>query len=152
MAVQVRDPNTIHLGGEITLVGDIAAGGEVIPGMLVDRVDGAYVAHAAADGVAQPAFALEQSEMNAGQDQSPHKLTIDYPYALGDLMQVGIGKPGSSFYALIASGENIADGATLSSAGDGTLQGSTTLPVASAIEDVDNSAGPGTVRIRVEAL
>lgn len=152
MAVTVRDPNTIHLGGEIILVGDIAAGGVVTPGMLVDRAAGVYVAHAAADGVAQPAFALEQSEMNAGQDQTPHVLTIDHDYASGDLMQVGIGQPGSSFYALIASGENIADGATLSSAGDGTLQGSSTLPVASALEAVDNSAGPGTVRIRVEVI
>ena len=152
MAVTIRVPNTIHLGGEITLVGDIAAGGVVTPGHLVDRDAGAYVVHPSADGLAQPAFALEQSEMNAGQDQNPHVLAIDTAYALGDLMQVGIGKPGSTFYALIASGENIADGATLSSAGDGTLQGSSTLPVVSAVEAVDNSAGPGTVRIRVEVI
>lgn len=153
MAVQQRVPNTIHLGGEITLVGDIAAGEAVIPGALVERDAGEWDNHSAAGGLATPAFALEQAEMNAGQDQTPHVLAIDHPYALGDLMQVGIGKPGTTFYGLLASGENVVDGAELDSAGDGELVAGTTAPVVRAVEDVDNSSGSTTaIRIRVEVI
>ena len=153
MAVQVRDPNTIHLGGDQTLVGDIAAGASVVtPGMLVDRASGVYIPHGVSTGVAQPAFALEQPYMNTGQDQSPHVLTIDEDYAVGDLMDVGIGHTGATYYALLASGQNVVDGAVLASDGAGALTASSTNPVVSAIEDVDNSAGPGNARIRVEVL
>ena len=151
MAVQIRDPNTIHLGGEITMVADLAAGEAIIPGALVDRAAGAYVNHAAAGGLAQPAFALEQAMMNAGQDQDPHVLTIDHPYAADDLMMVGVGKPGSTFYALLASGENVTDGAELDSNGDGKLKAGTTAPPVRAIEDVNNTSGANT-RIRVEVI
>ncbi len=153
MAVTIRVPNTVHLGGEITLVADIAAGEAVIPGALVERDAGEWDNHSAAGGLATPAFALEQSEMNAGQNQSPHVLTIDHPYASGDLMQVGIGKPGTTFYSLLASGENVADGDELDSAGDGELVGGTTAPPVRAVEAVDNSTGSTiAIRIRVEVI
>ncbi len=151
MAVTIRDPNTIHLGGGITLVGDLAAGEVITPGALVERDAGEYDNHSGAAGAAQPAFALEQAMMNAGQDQSPHVLTIDFDYASGDLMMVGVGKPGSTFYALLASGESVADGDDLNSAGDGTLQAGAANRVVIANEDVDNSAGDAP-RIRVEVI
>jgi len=151
MAVTVRDPNTIHLGGEIVLVGDEAAVEAITPGALVDLAATGYENHGTAGGLAQPAFALEQAEMNAGQNQTPHVLTIDDPYAIGDLMKVGVGSPGSTFYALLASGQNVAKGAELDSAGDGTLTAGTTAPPVRAIEAVDNSAGDAN-RIRVEVI
>lgn len=154
MAVEIRDPHTIHLAGDIVLVNDIAAGEEITPGALVDRSAGTYVNHAAASVKTQPAFALEQDEMNAGQHSRPHVETVDYPYADGDLIKVGVGRPGATFWALLASGQNVADGDLLSSAGDGTLEEHAGAPadaVAAAIESVDNTAGDAP-RVRVEVI
>lgn len=152
MAVEIRDPNTIHLAGDVVLVNDIAAGEVITPGALVARSAGTYLNHATAGAAAQPAFALEQDEINAGQRADPPVPAVDFPYASGDLIKVGNGRPGASFWALLASGQNISDGDDLFSAGTGELTGTGTDAVARAIEAVDNTAGPGAARIRVEVL
>lgn len=145
MAVEIRPPRTIHLGGDIVLVNDRVAGEEILPGALVDREGGQYLNHPASGVKAQPAFALDQTEMNKG---------VDFPYAANDLIKVGIGRPGSTFWALLASGQDIADGDLLSSAGDGTLEEHAGAPadaVASAIETLDNTDGQSP-RLRVEVI
>ena len=142
MAITKEQPRTIHLGGEITEVNDISASGVITPGMLIERNAGQYRAHATAAGaVAQPVFALNQSELNKG---------VDDDYAASDLVHAAVGHPGSTFWALIGV-VNATDGAALESAGDGTLQLRTTgEAVAVAIEAVNN--GAGTARLRVEVL
>jgi hypothetical protein len=145
MSIETRDPNCIHLGGYITEVNTLVADGAITPGMLVERNAGKYRKHATANGAAQPAFALDQSMLNLG---------VDDAYADGDLVQVGIGAPGSTFWALLVSGGNVADGALLESNGDGYLKAGTDpgQVVARAIEAVNNTAGPGAARIRVEVI
>lgn len=145
MAVEIHDPHTIHLGGDIVLVNDRTASEEITPGALVERTAGQYVNHTATSTKTQPAFALEQAEMNKD---------VDFPYATGDLIKVGVGRPGSTFWALLASGESVVDGDLLSSAGGGTLQEHAGAPAdatALAIEDIDNTAGDAP-RVRVEVL
>lgn len=139
MAVTKNPPHTIHLGGDIVLVNDLTASASVTPGSLVTRTAGQYTL--ATTGATQPAFALEQAEMNK---------SVDHLYASGDLIKVGVGRPGSTFWALLASGQNVTDGAGLIAATNGQLTAGT--GPFRAIEAVNNTAGPGAARIRVEVL
>jgi hypothetical protein len=147
MAITKRDPNTILLGGDWTLVNDIAASEAITPGMLVELGTSAGVnrwkKHATA-AAACHAVAKDMPMLNKG---------IDDNCAIGDLIEVIEGKPGATFYGLIASGANIAFGALLESAGNGKLRAWTASPMPlRALEAVNNSAGPADARIRVEVL
>jgi hypothetical protein len=172
MAITPLQPNTIWLGnvaGERPIeVGDLAAGVAICPGMVIERYvpSGTIVRvrpHATASVATAPNFAVEQSMVNKG---------VNDGYAIGDLVQSKIGRSGMTFWAIIASGQNIAAGQKLESAGDGTLKAYATLGAAlvTATETVNNttgSAGPvnpppqtggvtalpvGAARIRVEVL
>jgi hypothetical protein len=134
----------IKLLGEPIQNEDDKAAAVITPGMLVDHdANGDLVPHASSAGVAQRWFALEREEM--GKD-------IDATYAIGDTVKVGSFAPGTRVLALIASGENVAQDDDLNSAGDGTLAVSATNRVAVALEAVNNTAGPGMARIRVEVV
>ncbi len=146
MALTKSTPRVIHLGGHGTSVNDLPGSGSITPGMLVERYSNAGVptfrAHSTAGGNAVPTFALDQRQMNKG---------IDDVYASGDLVDALVCWPGAVVYAIIASGQNIAAGNFLESAGDGKLRIlAAGKPIAQAMEDVNNSAGPGDARLRVE--
>lgn len=148
MAITKYPPRTIHLAGRIERVNDIAAGAAITPGHLVERYNSSgtalYRKHATAGGPTVPAVALDQNMLNKD---------VDYAYAAGDLVEVGILPPGSTAWMLIASGENIVEGQKLESAGNGTLRAlASGTALFAAIEAKDNSAGPSDARIRVEAL
>ncbi len=150
MSITKRDPNTIWLGGPRTEIGDIAASEAITPGHLIERFDSSgtqkFRKHATAAGAAAPIFATEQSMLNLG---------VDDAYAADDLVEATVGQAGTTIWALIASGQNIATGDFLESAGNGTLRvfGSG-AKLAQALENRDNSAGALglTARIRVEVL
>src|ERR1017187_7642825 len=118
MAITPLAPNTIWLGGERPIeVGDLAAGVAICPGMLVERYvqSGTMIRarpHSTPSVATAPNFAVEQSMVNKG---------VNDGYAINDLGQSKIGRPGSTFWALIPSGQNIAAGTKLESNGDGTL-------------------------------
>lgn len=150
MSITREVPNTIHLGGPGTEVGDVPASEAITPGMLIELVASGgvekYQKHATAGAApaGRQTFAMEQSMLN--QD-------VDDAYAAGDLVQAIIGVPGTTIWAIIASGANIAVSDKLSSAGNGKLQavgGGTAMAVAK--EAKNNSAGPGDARIRVELI
>ena len=117
MSVTQNNPGTIFLGGERTQIGDRAAKAAITPGHLVERVNTAGVwqwqKHSTAAGDGEAAVATDQSMLN---------LDVDDVYAAGDLVEVSIGHKGSAFWMFIASGQNIAYGDQLESAGDGTLR------------------------------
>lgn len=147
MAITKYPPNTVWLGGPRTEVGDLSAGEVITPGMLVERYNNAGVIrfrkHSGA-GLAGSIFATEQSMLNKG---------VDDTYAVGDLMEVTVGAPGTTFWGLIASGANIAAGDKLASAGNGLLGAvGGGIAVAIAIESKNNTAGPANARIRVECV
>jgi hypothetical protein len=110
-------PGTIWLGGPRTVINDMGVKAAVTPGHLVERVNTAGVwqwqKHSTAGGPAQLAVACEQSMMNKGVDDN---------YAANDLCEVAELGRGSNAWMLIASGQNIAYGQKLESAGDGTLR------------------------------
>ncbi len=119
MSVTQNDPGRIFLGGERTQLGAWAAKAAITPGHLVERVNTAGVwqwqknANSTADKQSEAAVATEQSMLNKG---------VADDYAIGDLVEVSVGHKGSAFWMFIASGQNIAYGDRLESAGDGTLR------------------------------
>lgn len=117
MAVTKNPPNTIHLGGPVTIINHIVAIEEIKPGMIIEyhNDSGAlkWGVHDSADEDVQVTVALEQDLMNLG---------VDDVYAAGDLVVAGAFVPGSTFWGLIPSGQNISPADLLQSNGDGKLK------------------------------
>lgn len=154
MSITKRNPNTIYLGGGLpggeggmTLVNDLVTIGVVTPGMLVEyRNDSGTLkwgVHDTADDPVLPAVALEQIELNKG---------VDNNYAAGDLIKVGILRPGSQFWGLIPSGQNISPGAILQSNGDGKLKAAGTGVKKFVALESSGGAVTADTRLRVEVL
>jgi hypothetical protein len=118
---------------------DGVAASAITPGMFVTGVTSLSPAAAAA---ATRAVACEREEMGKG---------IDTAYAVGDTVKVAALRPGDHVYALLASGQNLAADAAVESAGSGALRAlAAGVRLGRALEAVNNTAGPGAARIRVE--
>lgn len=78
--------------------------------------------------------------------------TIDDDYAADDLVKVGVMHPGSRFYGLIPSGQDIAPGDVLQSNGDGKFKAVGTGH--GKFVAVESSGGTVTedTRLRIEVL
>ena len=144
MAITRNDPGTIYLGGPRTVVNDLAASEAITPGMLVEKFNNAGVWRVKKHSLASAAgsqYATEQSMLNK---------EVDDAYAANDLVETSIGAPGSTFWALIASGQTIVFGNALESAGDGTLKVfNSGTKIANALESKTATA---LTRIRVEVI
>ena len=144
MAITRNDPGTIFLGGPRTVVNDLAASEAITPGMLVEKFNNAGVWRVKKHSLTSAAgsqYATEQSMLNK---------EVDDAYAANDLVETSIGAPGSTFWALIASGQTIVFGNALESAGDGTLKVfSAGTKIANALESKTATA---LTRIRVEVI
>ncbi len=148
MSVTHNYPGTISLGAARTQIGEFAAKAAIPPGHRVERVNTGGVwqwqknANTTVDKQSEAAVATEQSMLNKG---------IADDYAIGDLVEVSIGHKGSAFWMFIASGQNIAYGDRLESAGDGTLRIFASGPVLfTALETKANVTVQ--TRIRVETV
>lgn len=157
MSIVKYPPNTIHLGGDTTIVNDVAAGVAIVPGMLIERYNSSGTplfrpnTTVTAIGVS-PTFALNQSMLNKGVGLPAPGVAAD-AYAIGDLVEAAIGHKGSTFWALVATAAPaIVIGDKLESAGDGTLRKWTTgTPIALALEPLTNVTG-ANARLRAEVL
>lgn len=119
----------------------VAGEAGIIPGMLVQGVT-TILKHATAGGPARKTFAMERDE--AGRD-------IDEAYEVDSVVKIGSFHAGQRVNAIIASGQNIAEGAALESAGDGTLRVlASGTRIGYAMEAVNNSAGPSYARLATE--
>lgn len=144
--------NTVFVKGYPTRK-EAPAGGAIMPGHLIKmNAAGNVIAHNAAAGNAQKAFAFEYEL--TGKD-------IDTPYANGDNVLYGVSRSGHEVYALVAAGAGaIVIGDALESAGDGTLRKVATAAatgdtgrnsvVGYAMEALDNSAGAEMARLLIE--
>lgn len=145
MSITRNNPNTIFLGGDRTIIGDWAVNATTTPGMLVERDDvGSSVLRwklATADIAGEPAVALDMPYMNKGVDDN---------YAANDLADVAILHKGAHAWMLIASGQNVAAGDLLGSAGSGTLKTGATVARFVALENKPTVTT--LTRIRVEAI
>ena len=130
------------------------ANASITPGHLVELMTtGKVRVHATAGGHAQKAFAVENDLIGAG---------ITTAYAAAAQVQYEVMERGAEVYALLANGQNVAIGAPLESAGDGTLRAYTPSSsgidasnnvIAYALEAVDmsdSSAADPSGRITVE--
>jgi len=148
MAITRYPPNTIHLGGRVEVVNDIVASEAITPGHLIERHSASgtpkFRKHATAGGDTGAIVAREQSMLNRD---------VDTAYASGDLVEAIILAPGATAWMLVASGANITAGQKLESAGNGLLRAiASGKALFTALVDTNNSAGPSTMRIKVEAL
>lgn len=155
-------PHTITLRGDPIASEARAKASEALkPGHLVQlHTDGTLKKHATAKAATQAAFVREM-DIAGG--------TIDDTYEDSDTVLYSIFRPGDWVYAWLKAGNDVALGGLLESAGDGTLQlltaqsqsGTTPfavtaggVPIARALEAVDNDPGTGgaAVRVKVEIL
>lgn len=143
MTVAQNPPGTIFLGGERTQIGDYAASQVITPGMGVELFNAGGVIRwrKATAGLAGAHIATNQSMMNKG---------VDDTYAIGDLMEVSAAQKGSTWWMLIASGQNIVAGNALEHAGDGTLR-ILAAGVAVFVAQENKPTVTAQTRIRVEA-
>lgn len=141
----------IHIAGEIEKIGDFPAGEDnIIPGMQVESyrdTDGAQKwRKQATDSNMQSAFiALEMVSLG-----------VDKLYMEDDIMNVGRFQPGSIFWGLIPSGQDIALSQHLQSNGDGTFKAATAETAAANVARFRAHEEKGlvlaTTRIAIEVL
>lgn len=116
MSITRTDPNVVFLGGDREQINDLACSEAITPGHLVERFNNSGVIrvrkHSTAGG-ASSLVATDHSMANKG---------VDDAYAANDLLEMSAAKSGSAWWMLIASGQNIAAGDKLESAGNGTLR------------------------------
>lgn len=149
MAITMQKPRKIFLGGtqNPVIIADVPAGGTITPGHLIERYDAGsgvvkWRVHSTQAGAAAKAVALNWSSMNKGVDDN---------YTASDLMEAIIAPSGVNLWMIIASGQNIAIGNFLESAGDGTLRiYNAGVRLFQALETI--ATVTVTTRIRVEAL
>lgn len=158
MAIQRRNPNTVYLGGGgpggeegITYVNNIPAGAIIRPGMLIETYNDTLATkwrpHSSATGIPGSAIALEQFFMGKG---------VDDDYNPMDLVQAGVLRKGSMWWALIPSGQTIANQDFLQSNGDGYLKKATASTADAGVGQFKSHDNLGAVttltRCRVEVL
>lgn len=141
-------PNTIILRGENNCVfREDRANAAITPGHLLEfAANDRIQAHATANGRHAKMFALEADYIGN---------TVTTAYASGERVKYAHCAPGVVVWAHLASGENVARGAFLSSDGAGRLAayGGSANPVAMADEDADATvAGTGVNGIRFRAV
>lgn len=155
MAIERRPPNTILLGGggpgaegAATHINNIKAGAVITPGMLIETYDDNGVTkwrpHSGAAEMAPVTVALEQLMLNLGVDDN---------YEVGDLVQAASLRHGSMWWALVPSGQDIANQEFLQSNGDGLLRSASATTAAAGVARFKAHEGLGavTVRTRVRA-
>lgn len=146
MSITRTAPNKILLSGgpDPVIINDLACSEAITPGMLVERFNAAGVIRfrkSTRTGLRNTEYALDMPMQNKG---------IDDASAANDLIEVVQGAPGTTIYALIASGATIVAGNRLTDAGNGYLKavGSDT-PCAEALENVTATVTPTRIRVEV---
>jgi hypothetical protein len=125
-----------------------SASSPITPGILAEYVTNTLTVrpHSSDGGTVYDVMIAVEEPENSGHG-------IDDAYAVaGEIVQLDFSPPGSHRYMLLEAGENVAAGALLESAGDGTLEAGSSNPVVRALEAVNNSAGYSAKRIYVEVL
>lgn len=139
--------NTIvTVGNHLAVQGEAPVVTAVVkPGFLLVRASGGVKPHATAGAGGTPMIATEKNAGFIGGDQ-------DSTYAVGDQCSYAVLPKGAQFYAWLASGENVAALAELTSDGAGAMAalGVDEVAFARALEAVN--ATSATARILVEVI
>lgn len=155
-------PNTVILKGLPFRKEGVAVAAGILPGDLLEQKNvayntagvGTFGVHSAAAGTfkPQPIFALE-NEVYTGK--GPDSRSVTDTYGIGDTVLLGYFRPGEEVWAFLKNdvNANVVIGDKLMSTGDGKLTkltGATAVPVAIALETINNTAGGAPVRIKAE--
>jgi hypothetical protein len=141
----MANANQIMLSGEFEHAEDTASEA-ITPGHLVEvhTSSGRKLRkHATAKGFAERAFALEDAYQGN---------TISDAYGSGDRVFYALAKPGAKVQAWLEAGADYAIGDKLVSAGDGTLQktSSSDLQVVAIVEEAVDLSASGAVATRCD--
>lgn len=108
--------NTIKLKDYLKVVEEYVAAGTITPGMLIEVTSAGKVqAHDSENGELLPVMFANEDEFQ-GQE-------IDDDYKSDDMVQCWIPQRGDMVYAILKAGEDVSQGDSLTSNGDGTLRG-----------------------------
>ena len=136
----------VTVGNHLAIQGESPVVTAVVkPGFLLERATGGVKPHATAGEGGTPIIATEKNAGHIGGDQ-------DSTYAEGDQASYSILPKGAQLYGWLASGQNVAALAVLTSDGAGALAalGEDEVPVFRAMEAVN--ATSATKRILVEVI
>lgn len=151
MTLTPRDPATILLAGNPVIVEDYDAGEAITPGHGVELYDVGGVLK-----VRKIASATEYAALCVALDRPLFGKGIDDAYAIGDRVRMAYLSPGCVFLGQIASGQNIADGALLQPAGDGTYKAATATTADANLGRLQSLDNPGAVtaltRLRLQVI
>lgn len=142
MSTSVTTSKTvIRLLGHPVYNEDGAATEAITPGMLVKGVS-EIAKQTVNDAIVPVTVALEREEMGK---------SIDDDYAIGDTVKIGAFGKGQRFLGILASGEDIAEGELLQSAGGGllTTAASAAVAIGRSLEEIETTA---ITRVRVEVI
>jgi hypothetical protein len=150
MALTKRAPNTIHLGGQIEKLNEHVAGVAITPGMECEFYDDSGVMKvkplASTTQVPTGIIALEKLLHNKG---------VDDTYAINELVILAKFLPGSSFWGLTPSGQNISAGEHMAPNGAG-MHISATNAAAGGVAVYQALDAPGlvaaTTRVKLQRL
>jgi hypothetical protein len=147
------DANQIQLSGQFVREEDVAS--ETIkPGHLVEvhtSTGRKLRKHATAKGFAERAFAVEDP-LQGKTAASGQARGIDDAYVATEIVQYNISSPGARVSAWLKAGENVAIGDKLVSAGDGTLQETSSgdLDVVAIADEALDLSASGAVATRID--
>jgi len=135
--------NQVHLVGDFRRE-ELKAAAAVSPGNLLEITSaGKFQKHSTAGGACLRIFA----EIDALQGE-----TLDDDYSTDDLVSANVEVPGNEVQAFLKAGENVAIGAELESAGDGTLQALTTGKVVAVAREAEDLSGSGAVATLIQVM
>lgn len=156
MAMTKHPPNTILLGGGLpggegghTIVNEYVAGVQITPGMLIEFYTTGSTTklrpHASASETVTPMVALEKLI---------HNKIVDDPYHVNELVLAAHLRPGSTFWGLLPSGQDISAGEFMQSNGNGMLKSASATTAAANVARFQalESVGAVTVTTRVRVL
>lgn len=148
-----QNPRTVHLAGPLVELDDFdhEASATIKPGHVIEMHDSSGVTkwrpHDTSTEIVTLAVALDRPELNKGLSDN---------YSSGDVVKAGFLAPGSVFYGLIPSGQNISNGEFLQSNGDGTLVTASATTQDAALAKFQSLDNPGSVssetRLRVQVI
>lgn len=147
-----RDPNTIHLGGQIEILNEHIAGVAITPGMELEFYDDSGKMK-----MRPLASATQQATNIIALEKSLHNKTVDDVYAINDLVLAARFLPGSSYWGAVQSGQNIVAGQNLQADGSGWLKDATSDAAADNVarkQALESSGGAVvvTTRLKVQVL
>lgn len=146
-------PNTILLVRDGRIEESVASG-IIHPGDLITlQTTGKVAVNSVANVLCERLFAIEDAlQISAANIVSGIK-SVDMAYEDGQPVRYVVAEPGMVIYARLKDGVSVAEGAKLTSNGDGTLQAAGGNPfIAIALEakdTTDSEAGPEHIRVRI---